>query len=143
MASVCDELGSWHTGHVAIAHYELGELSLRRGDLSAAAEAFAHCRELGHSPLPGMASLELASGNPETALALALGELDTTSEPLTRSKLLPVAVESMLATGRIDDARRATRELRGLAGSWPAPLHPGTETLGRRTANWSSNFSAV
>jgi class 3 adenylate cyclase len=123
MASVCDELGSWHTPHVAVAHYELGELSLRRGDLSAATEAFAHCRELGHSPLPGMASLELASGNSEAALALALGELDTTSEPLTRAKLLPVAVESMLGTGRIDDARRAARELRDLADSWPAPLH--------------------
>ena len=59
LASVCDDLASWHDGHVSIAHYELGEISLRRGDLAAAAQAFAHCREHGHSQLPGMASLEL------------------------------------------------------------------------------------
>jgi class 3 adenylate cyclase len=122
-ASVCDELGSWHSGHVAIAHYELGEISLRRGDLTAAAEAFAHCRELGHTPLPGMASLELAAGNPEAARALVLDELSTTSDPPYRSKLLPVAIESMLACGRIDDAHAATQDLRSLAGTWVAPLH--------------------
>ena len=36
MASVCDDLGTWGTGHLATAHHELGELSLRRGDLTAA-----------------------------------------------------------------------------------------------------------
>ena len=123
MASVCDDLGAWHSGHLATAHYELGELSLRRGDLGAAAEAFTRCRELGLSPLPGSASLELASGKPETAAALLRGELSTTNEPMARSRLLPVAVEAMLALDQIDDARVWARELRVLAGAWLAPLH--------------------
>ncbi|MDP9336274.1 MAG: adenylate/guanylate cyclase domain-containing protein [Actinomycetota bacterium] len=122
MASVCDDLDAWHPGHVAIAHYELGELSLLRGDLPGAAEAFAHCRELGHSPLPGMASLELARGNPQAAMALVCGELATTNGPLERSRLLPVAIDSMLASDRIDDARDAARELKTLAASWSASL---------------------
>lgn len=70
-----------------------------------------------------MASLELESGNPEAAVALVLGELAVTTAPLTRSKLLPVAVESLLAVGRLDDARTAVEELRVLAESWSAPLH--------------------
>lgn len=123
LASVCEDLASWHDGHVSIAHYELGEISLRRGDLAAAAQAFAHCREHGYSPLPGMASLELASGRPQVAVALMRAELGTTTQPLDRLRLLPVTVESMLAAGHLDEGRRAADELRSLAGSWPAPLH--------------------
>ena len=123
MASVCDDLGSWHQPHVAVAQYELGELSLRRGDVAGAAEAFAQCRELGHSAMPGMASAELASGNPEAAVALIRSELAARSAPLGRGKLLPVAVEAMLAAEQLDDARAAAGELRELAGSWSALLH--------------------
>ena len=123
MASVCDDLGAWHSGHVAIAQYELGELSFRRGDLAGAAEAFAQCRELGHSALPGMASVELASGNPEAAVALLRAELTATTRPLARAKLLPVGIEAMLAVERLDEARMWADELRELAGAWPAPLH--------------------
>ena len=38
LASVCEELGTWDVGHTAGAFYELGEVSLNRGDLEAAAQ---------------------------------------------------------------------------------------------------------
>lgn len=110
MASVCDDLGTWHSGHVATAHYELGELSLRRGDLTAAAGAFAYCRELGHTPLPGMASSELASGHVDTAVALVRAELATTRKPLLRSRRL---------SGGVGFPHPMTRPSLGCCWLWP------------------------
>lgn len=123
LASLCDQLGTWHVGHVASAHYELGVLSLHRGDLSAAATAFAQSRELGHTTLPGAAWLELASGNAEAAIALLQSELAIASAPLDRLTLLPAAVEALLAGGRMEDAQASSHELHTLSANWPAPMH--------------------
>ena len=123
LASVCDLVGGWDTHHAATAHHELGLLSLRRGDLTAAAEAFAYCREHGQSPLPGMALFELANGNSPAAVALLRGELASTSVPIDRLKLLPAMVEALLAAGRVEEAGDAVSELRSLSVLWPLPLH--------------------
>jgi class 3 adenylate cyclase len=123
LASVCEELGTWHVGHAAGAYYELGEVSLRRGDLEAAAHAFAACKELGHRALPGFASLELARGNPDTAAALLEEGLAATSDRFDRSQLLHVAVEAQLAAGMVDEAGVAAAELAAMADRWKGPIH--------------------
>ena len=99
LASVCEELGTWHVGHAAGAFYELGEVSLHRGDLEAAAHAFAKCKELGHRALPGLASLELTRENAEAAVALLDEGLAATSD-------------------RIRSLSAAPRGGRGAAGDW-------------------------
>ena len=123
LASVCEEVGTWHVGHAAAAYYELGEVSLHRGDLEAAAHAFAECKELGHRALPGLASLELVRGNPATAVALLDEGLAAMSDRLGRSRLLQVAVDAQLAAGLVDEAGAAATELRAMADRWKAPIH--------------------
>ena len=97
-----------------------GEASLHRGDLEAAAHAFAECKELGHRALPGLASLELVRGNPATAVALLDEGLAAMSDRLGRSRLLQVAVDAQLAAGLVDEAgAAATTE----SHWWKAPIH--------------------
>ncbi len=123
LASVCDLLDSWDTRHTATAHHELGILSLRRGDLTAAGEAFAYCRSQGHTSLPGMALLELAQGNAEVAVVQLREALTQTASPVDRLKLLPATVEALLADAKIDEAAEMVKELRALSELWPVPLH--------------------
>ena len=123
LASVCEELGTWDVGHAAGAYYELGEVSLRRGDLEAAAHAFVMCKELGHRALPGLASLELTRGNTKTAAALLDEGLAVTSDQFDRSRLLHVAVQAQLAAGMVDEAGSAAAELAAMADRWKMPIH--------------------
>jgi class 3 adenylate cyclase len=123
LASVCEELGTWDVGHSGIAYYELGEVSLRRGDFEAAAKAFAKCKELGRTALPGLASLELVKGNPETAMTLLDEGMTTTSDVFDRARLLHVLVGARLAAGRIDEADAAATELGAMAEHWKLPIH--------------------
>src|SRR3984893_5411106 len=48
-ARACDELASWDGAHVAVGLYELGTLSLRRGDVAAAEHAFREVEQMGGS----------------------------------------------------------------------------------------------
>ncbi|MHB8464680.1 MAG: adenylate/guanylate cyclase domain-containing protein [Acidimicrobiales bacterium] len=122
-ASVCDELGSWHGGHAAAAYYELGEISMLRGDLESAGEAFARAQEHGHPAQPGRASLELLRGRPQSAVALVEDALRTTTDLFSRSNLLPVAVDANLAAARPDAGAAAARELADIAAQASAPIH--------------------
>src|SRR5215210_3387329 len=91
-ARACEELQSWDTTHVAVGLYELGMLSLRRGDTSAAEQAFRQVEELGGTPQPGRSTLDLLRGRPETATASLKDALDGAGgDALARARLLPVA----------------------------------------------------
>src|SRR5436190_4372896 len=68
-ARACDELASWDAAHVAVGLYELGTLSLRRGDVAAAEHAFREVEHMGGSTQPGRATLELLRGRTEPACA--------------------------------------------------------------------------
>jgi class 3 adenylate cyclase len=115
-ARACDELQSWDTTHVAVALYELGMLSLRRGDMSAAEQAFRQVEDLGGSPEPGRATLQLLRGRPETASASLKEALDAAgSDALARMRLLPAAAEAALKTGDVEGARRHADELAAIA----------------------------
>lgn len=121
-ASVCDDLATWHSAHAARAYCELGELSMRRGDLEAADEAFARARELGYSDQPGAARLALLRGEPGEAVAMLRAKLSEASGVFDRSAALPVLVEALAATGAVHEATGAVEELRALAAATSVPM---------------------
>ena len=64
----CDELEQFGLlDAVGYAHYQVGEVRLRMGDLEAAAEAFDRAFEYGHDAQPGLSLLQLARGEVDEA----------------------------------------------------------------------------
>ncbi len=107
----CDELDGFNLSYAAEAFYELGNVRLRMGDLTAAEEAFRHAHELGRDPQPGLALLRLAEGKTDGACACIDQALDEESRHLHRARLLPAQVEIALAVGDLAKARLAAEEL--------------------------------
>jgi DNA-binding CsgD family transcriptional regulator len=100
---------------MGMALYRQGELHRVRGEFGPAADAYQGVGEWGHDPHPGLALLRLAEGKTEVAISAikrALGEL---AERSRRAKLLPAAVEIMLAAGEIEQAKAASAELAEIA----------------------------
>jgi len=97
--------------YAAEAFYELGNVRLRMGDLTAAEEAFRHAHELGRDPQPGLALLRLAEGETDGACACIDQALDEESRHLHRARLLPAQVEIALAVGDVAKARLAAEEV--------------------------------
>jgi len=129
VARVCDQLASWHVGHAAMAYYELGELSLCKGDLEAAEEAFDRARDLGKDPQPGLTALLLRRGHTErAAVAIRDALYAREADPANRALLLPVAVEAALAIGEPEWARRCVEELEQLAAAFSSPAHRARAT---------------
>jgi DNA-binding CsgD family transcriptional regulator/tetratricopeptide (TPR) repeat protein len=110
-------------GAAAKACYLTGEVHRLRGQFGEAQEAYRQASLLGLEPQPGLALVRLAQGNAPAAAAAIRRSLGETTDPLTRAGLLPAAVEIMLATGEVDDARSACRELEAIASEF------GTEML--------------
>ncbi len=98
--------------HVGFVFAGIGEIRLRIGDLAGAEEAFAKAEELGASPLPGRARLELRRGRCGEAAALINEALAGQSwDRLDRTRLLPDQVTIALAVDDLDTARVAATEL--------------------------------
>jgi class 3 adenylate cyclase len=115
----CEELRDFNFYYAAEAFYELGEIRMRVGDLTGAAEAFRRAHELGREPEPGLALLRLAEGKAEAALASVRSALaETGDDRLARARLLPAAVEIAVAAGDHEGARRAAEELEAIARSY-------------------------
>jgi DNA-binding SARP family transcriptional activator len=98
--------------HVGLAFASIGEIRLRIGDFASAQEAFAKAEELGASPLPGAARLELLRGRPAEAASLINAALAGEGwDCLGRTRLLPDQVTIALALNDLDTARNAATEL--------------------------------
>jgi len=113
---------------VGYAHYQVGEVRLRMGDLDEAAEAFDRAYEYGHDAQPGMALLQLARGEIDEAgrsiaraLATAAGT-DGPADRATRARLLPAQVDIALAVGDLETAGRAVEELESIATNFERPV---------------------
>lgn len=104
----------WAAGKVA---YLVGEVRRRRGERTAAEEAYGRAHRLGCDPQPGLALLRLAQGK-AAASAAALARHRADEDRLERCRLLAARVEVSLALGRLDEARTAAGELEALAGRW-------------------------
>jgi DNA-binding SARP family transcriptional activator len=112
----CGECESGELNHVGLVFAEIGDIRLRVGDLQGAEQAFAQSAAYGHSPHPGLALLQLASGDIETAArSIATALADETWDRLARSRLLPAQIEIALAANDRATARAATEELAELA----------------------------
>ena len=118
----CEELRPYSVSASSEAFYELGEVRLRLGELTAAAEAFRQAHELGRDPQPGLALLRLAEGKVEAArTAIKSALADESRDRLARSQLLPAQVEIALAAGDLDGARAAADELEAIANVYATP----------------------
>jgi DNA-binding CsgD family transcriptional regulator len=116
---VCVELQGIQVESVAEAHYAVGEVRLRLGDLAGAAHALEEADRLGRDPQPGLALVRLAEGYPDKARAmLDIALAACTGQPLARAQLLRAFVEVTLEAGDIDAARKAADELATTAASF-------------------------
>ncbi len=120
--SACEELRPYDANSTGEAFYELGEIRLRLGDLTAAEEAFGQAHEMGRDPQPGLALLRLAEGKVEAArTAIRSALADESRDRLARSHVLPAQVEIALAAGDLDGARAAAVELETIAAVYGTP----------------------
>lgn len=113
----------------SLAHYQQGEVHRLLGEFAAAEAAYRAASRAGRPPQPGLALLRLAQGSAEAAAAAIRRAMAETEEPLRRARLLPAHIEIMLATGDIDEARRACSELEAVAGRY------GSAALGTMVAH--------
>lgn len=102
----------WAAG---LAWAECGDVLRIRGDYAAAEDAYRQAVELGYEPQPGLAQLWLARGRTEAAVAAVRRLLTEPRDPVSRSRLLPGAVEVLLSSGAVDDAAILSEELTDVA----------------------------
>lgn len=118
-----EELRGYDLRHVGFGFYEIGEVRLRWGDLTAAEEAFAKAHEFGRDPQPGLAMLRLAEGKSQAALTMIKHALENSSwDRLGCARLLPAAVEIGLAAGDGAAAAGWLQELKAIVEGYEAPI---------------------
>jgi tetratricopeptide (TPR) repeat protein len=106
----------------AAAFYQRGELHRLRGERSEAEEAYRRAHQLGRSPQPGLALLRLAQGRTAAAALSIRRAVDEAHSRASRVRLLPAAVDIMLAAGDLQTASAAAGELQEIARDLGAPL---------------------
>jgi DNA-binding CsgD family transcriptional regulator len=106
------------------ASYQEGEIHRLRGAFDAAEDCFRVASQHGREPQPGLALLRLAQGRLDVAVSSIRRVVAEAKDPLLRAKLLPAAVEILLAAGDLTAAREACRALDEIAATFP------TEVLG-------------
>ena len=106
----------------AKAGYLKGEVHRLRGQFGQAEEAYRQASQLGLEPQPGWALLRLAQGSAAAAAAAIGRVLGETTERPKRANLLPAAVEILLATGQVDEARSACGELEAIAADYDSEM---------------------
>lgn len=104
------------------AFYRRGELHRLRGEFTKAEEAYTRARERGRTPQPGLSLLRLAQGRNDAAAASIRSVLLDTHAPINRARMLPAAVEILLAASDVAAARAASAELSEIALAFGAPL---------------------
>ncbi len=114
---------------VGEAYYEIGEIHRVRGDVEAAELAYRTASQHGTEPQPGLALLRLALGQRDAAASGIRRVLAEARSPISRTKLLPAAVEILLAVDAVEEARAACRELEETASRFE------TEALGALAAH--------
>jgi ATP/maltotriose-dependent transcriptional regulator MalT len=91
--------------------YLRGEVHRLRGEFAEAEQDYREASRLGSEPQPGLALMRLAQGNREAAAASIRRMVGETTDRLRRAALLPALAEIMLATGDLEEAAGACREL--------------------------------
>jgi DNA-binding CsgD family transcriptional regulator/tetratricopeptide (TPR) repeat protein len=99
------------------AFYQLGELHRLRGEFADAERSYRDALRYGWETQPGMAQLRLAQGKPEAAAAAIRRALAEAADPLPRARLLPAAVEILIAAGDLPAAASAAGDLADIAAA--------------------------
>ena len=116
--AACEEIKDFDHYVTAGGFYEIGEIRRRRGDFSAAMEAYRKADELGREPQPGLALLRLAEGKIDAAVSGIGRVLADVTAPLIRLGRLPAQVEIALAAGDLPTARMAFEELERIVDAY-------------------------
>ena len=103
--------------------YQQAEAHRVLGQLEAAEAAYRQAASRGREPQPGLALLRLAQGRTDAAEAAMRRALGETGDRLARARLLPAAVEILLAAGDTAGAGEAADELARTATAY------GTQAL--------------
>ena len=101
--------------HAGPAYYQEGEVHRLSGRYDEADESYRSASRLGFDPQPGLALMRLRQGKSQAALSSMKRTLAAVGDAIGRMRLLPAAVEIMLAAGDIEAARKLCEELSGLA----------------------------
>ena len=104
------------------AFYRLGEIHRLRGEFTKAEEAYTRAHGHGRKPQPGLSLLRLAEGQVDAAAGSIRSVLLDTPAPISRARMLPAAVEILLAADDVAAARVASAELAAIAAAFGAPL---------------------
>jgi DNA-binding CsgD family transcriptional regulator len=104
------------------AFYRCGEIHRLRGEFNKAEEAYTRAHERGRKPQPGLSLLRLAQGQIDAAAASIRSVLLDTRALISRARILPAAVEILLAADDLAAARAAAAELSQIALAFGAPL---------------------
>ena len=100
---------------IAYAFYQQAEIHRLRGEFAAAENAFQEASRYGSEPQPGLALLRLAERKHGCRGGRDPARAGEASDRLKRARLLPAAVEMLLAVGDAEEARSACRELEAIA----------------------------
>ncbi len=100
---------------LGLACYQEAELHRLVGDLDAAADAYGRASRAGQQPMPGLALLQLARGEVESAAASIDRALTETAPTFQRPPLLAAAVEIRRLSGNVAAARAGADELARIA----------------------------
>ena len=106
---------------IGAACYQQAEAHRFLGQFEAAEDAYLRAGRWGREPQPGLALLRLTQGRTEAAEAALRRVLGETTDRLARTRLLPAAVEILLATGQVEAAGEAAGELARIAGDYRTP----------------------
>ena len=104
------------------AFYRRGDIHRLRGEFTKAEEDYTRAHERGRQPQPGLSLLRLAQGQVDAAAASIRSVLRDTRSQISRARILPAAVEILLAADDVAAARAAAAELSEIALAFDAPL---------------------
>jgi DNA-binding CsgD family transcriptional regulator len=107
---------------VGEAIYQLAELDRLRGGFEAAEAGYREAATWGRLPEPGLALLQMASGDVVAATASIKRAMAEATDDLVRARMLEPAAEIALAAGDIAAARDAADRLNEIAAGLDAPL---------------------
>jgi DNA-binding CsgD family transcriptional regulator len=104
------------------AFYRRAEIHRLRGEFTRAEEAYTRAHERGRKPQPGLSLLRLAQGQIDAAAGSIRSVLADTEATVNRARLLPAAVEILLAADDLAAARAAGAELSEIASVFGAAM---------------------
>ncbi|MDG0977798.1 MAG: hypothetical protein P8L16_11140 [Ilumatobacter sp.] len=126
----CEELRPWMRREFGWPLVELGNIRLRRGDLTGAEEAFIAAHERSWSPHPGLALLRLEQGEVDVAASMITDaiahpfDIPSKMRPpfgdLRLAPLLDAQAKIAAAAGDANTARQAADALASIADSYPS-----------------------